>query len=843
MTEFIEFLEECKVSKEQDYSITSMGKNAGCFKVPDESTLNKKFWELYNQHRKRTPVHLTERHLPDRSPVLVDIDFRFDSNIYSGRQYTTAHVQSFAEFYIKEIYNLVPSVPKEQCICFVFEREEPYLKVDMHDGIHLMFPMFHLDYPTLIELRKRVVAKLSSDSGISMIPFKNDTESLIDPNIIQKTNWMLYGSSKLGLKPYKLTKIFDGSLNELPIDDIPEDSIAETLSIRRRDLPLYRGNKCNNNVTEQIERVPAVSNSQVNIQHVKKLIGMLSSTRSESYATWIQVGWCLKNISEDCKELWHSFSSKSTKYSRLECESIWNKFKARAENGFKIGSLYIWAKTDSPSEYKAFRDTKNEEIFSSAYHTAYGTTDDVSSLMYDLYRFQYVCASIKHNIWYEYKRHRWQQIDCGYTLREKISGEILEIYTKLLANMANKVVSSSEEEKPIYEKKRDLLNKLLTKLRTTAFKQSVMQECMHRFFDAKFLESLDSNVYLLGFKNGVYDLQNEIFREGSPDDCISLTTGVNFIEYDPTSPVVQEVYKFLSQVLAKEDIREYFLKFIATTLQGHNAEEKFHIFTGQQGSNGKSKVMDLIRKSLGDYYCVIPVSFLTNKRTSSNACSPELAVTKGKRCGVFQEPSDHDSTINVGLMKEITGNDRIYARALFKDPIEFTPQFKLILICNTLPKIPSTDGGTWRRLMVIPFESKFVHNPTAPNEYKIDEYINEKFDLWKEYFMSILLHYYHRYKCEGNPPPEIVMSATNEYKKKNDVFKEFAEESVDSTGHSHEFLDLSTIWNVYKYWLKENYPDIKPPSRIAMKETMEKYFGKQSGLQGWAGLRLNAAFS
>ena len=74
-----------------------------------------------------------------------------------------------------------------------------------------------------------------------------------------------------------------------------------------------------------------------------------------------------------------------------------------------------------------------------------------------------------------------------------------------------------------------------------------------------------------------------------------------------------------------------------------------------------------------------------------------MARTRGKRFVFIREP-DVNETLNVGEMKEITGNDKIQARGLYKEPFEFTPQFKLCLCVIKLPNIPSNDDGTWRRL-------------------------------------------------------------------------------------------------------------------------------------------------
>ena len=51
---------------------------------------------------------------------------------------------------------------------------------------------------------------------------------------------------------------------------------------------------------------------------------------------------------------------------------------------------------------------------------------------------------------------------------------------------------------------------------------------------------------------------------------------------------------------------------------------------------------------------------------------------------VLQEPSE-DEKMNIGFMKELTGGDRIIARGLFQDPIEFKPQFHMILILLGYP--------------------------------------------------------------------------------------------------------------------------------------------------------------
>jgi P4 family phage/plasmid primase-like protien len=347
--------------------------------------------------------------------------------------------------------------------------------------------------------------------------------------------------------------------------------------------------------------------------------------------------------------------------------------------------------------------------------------------------------------------------------------------------------------------------KIMLRLKT-GFKDKIMKECQRRFYDSKFEEKLDSNRHLIGFENGVYDLNNGYFRPGSPDDCISFSVGYNYEEYSLNHEYIKDIDKFFSSVQREKDMKEYILKLMASYLDGFTKTEQFVLWTGS-GGNGKSKAVELFQLAFGDYCDVVPITLLTQKRKGSSQASPEMAKLRGKRFVVFQEPENTDE-IQVGCMKELTGGDTIYARPLYKDPIKFKPQFKLLLTCNKLPYIPSTDGGTWRRLRVSPWESEFVDvpDPKKPNQFKKDYDLTDKLNLWKKAFLWYLMKvWYPKYKTEGLNEPAKVTQFTNNYKKDSDVFFEFLDSTVDFTKNDNHCEELSTLYSAMKYWYNDAY--------------------------------------
>ncbi len=852
--EFCNYLQRYKVEKMSVFTHTSIVKPSGAFYIPtDEMDL---FFQMYARARQAgEDLYMTEKHR-DIAPFLIDLDFRFEKQDNMKRRYTHQHVQQIITKYIACIKGYI-DLPETIAIYLL---EKPYLTIDkglIKDGVHIIIPDIVTKPSVQYLVRKTVMPHLKP--LFESLGCVNDVEDIVDEAVIERNNWQMYGSKKPNCEPYDVTKIFcykasDDSLTEQTVDQSNKGQYIEILSIRNKydatDIKIDKQNSVIEFEQELLARKrKTMQNNPVfqssrnnkknvieNIEHVEKMIEILSVERADSYHDWIRVGWCLRNIDYRLLPKWIEFSKKSSKFVDGECERYWNHMR---DDGLGIGTLYMWAKQDNPEAYKEIMENDiSNLIYASRNETHY----DVARVVHFMFKHEYVCASIKQNYWYQFRDHRWVPCDSGYTLNHKLSTDVFKQYNLASSRYSMRAAQTDDEsEQSRFADTSKKLTGIAQKLKQVAFKENVMTECRRLFYAEKFDEKLDSRCNLIGFENGVYDLEQKEFREGRPEDFISFTTGCNYVTYEPENPFSRQINNFLSQILTKEHVREYVLMLLASFLDGNIREERFHIWTGV-GSNGKSKLIDLFEQSFGDYCCKFPVTMLTQKRVSAGSATSELARAKGKRFAVLQEPSE-DEKLNVGLMKELSGGDKIQARALFKEPIEFKPQFKMVLTCNHLPNVPSDDGGTWRRIRLVEFTSKFTSNPNPENEneFPIDVDLSAKFIDWREHFMALLIEYYKKYCAQGGiKEPEEVLACTREYQRNNDFYLEFVENEFEKDDMA--FLSVNDAYTVFKQWQRDNIPTFK----IKKKEFLlgvDKNCGKRvnfNKVEGWKGFKIRS---
>lgn len=844
------FLKNHKRVDGGDFTHTSLGdpKNGvypGSYNIPLNETDT--FLALYYNHvfQQKKPAFLTEKHI-EYSPIVIDLDFRFKGNL--SRQYTETHIKKFINIYLGELSSILENVNEKRATAFVMEKnKERYVedKDITKDGIHIIFPYLVTKSDVQYTARYKTILNPKTKELFKNMNVSNTVDDIFDKCVISTNNWQMYGSMKPGGEPYKLTKVICNYEN-IPLSNFKRNELLRLLSVRNysNSNKYTLSDEENANIDTILNSIPSKHKTKKNTIKIKKarspknkktasddeyliakeLINILSSERADSFESWIRVGWCLHNIDYRLLDEWINFSKKSSKYREGECEREWNYMDS---DGLSIGSLCRWAQEDSIENYTKIM---NYNTFNIMQNSVSGTQYDVAKVVFAMFRYEFKCVSISKRHWYQFKDHRWRHIDDAVVLRKYFSTKVIDKFLKFRADVSHKAaeLDSNNPNKELYLDTGDKVNKIILSLKKTTFKRSLLEECGELFYDSEFEEKLDANVNLIGFENGVYDLENGEFREGFPEDYISFTTGIYYNLFKEDDQEVIDVKKFLSEVFTEEAVKKYMFRLISSFLSGKTGAEKFYIWTGV-GGNGKSKIIELFRNGFKDYCATLPVSIITQKRARAESASPAMAGMRGKRFVTLQE-AEGDEQINVALMKELTGGDLIKARKLHQDFFEFKPQFKPVLTCNVLPEVNANDRGTWRRMRVVDFTSVFTANPNPNNkkEFLIDEELDEKLIIWKEAFMYMLLEEYKKYKLEGIIEPDEVMKTTESYQYDNDNYSQFFNEKIiEVKDINNEGITLHEIYTIYKSWfLEEKGTNQVVPKKKDLKSSLIKVYGK-----------------
>lgn len=221
----------------------------------------------------------------------------------------------------------------------------------------------------------------------------------------------------------------------------------------------------------------------------------------------------------------------------------------------------------------------------------------------------------------------------------------------------------------------------------------------------------------------------------------------------------------------------------------------------RQGGNGKGLFNELVLQTFGDYARTMQSTFFTEKSRNSGNATPQLADKKGVRVLIASEPEENEK-LQIGRLKQISGNDQIQARALFESLFYFTPQFGIFIQCNTIPSLSKVDGGVQRRLRVIEFPFQFVENPRMPQERQADNALKEnqvKSLSWKQQFMRYLIYVYQTEVRERQvlEPSDNVLRASETFLASCNPLAEWLSTNCTITKSETDKVKFSAVFEYY----------------------------------------------
>ena len=373
----------------------------------------------------------------------------------------------------------------------------------------------------------------------------------------------------------------------------------------------------------------------------------------------------------------------------------------------------------------------------------------------------------------------------------------------------------------------------------------VMLALSHELMDAAPLD-VNTETGVLRFQR-IWDQDRWRARVDLVDhDRDQLITKMAPVAYDPDAECPR-FHAYLNRIQPDLAMRRFLARWLGLSMTALTWEQRLAFFYGS-GANGKSVLTDLLARILGDYAATAKIESLTGQsRRGGGDATPDLIPLVGARFVRASEP-DEGQRLQEGLIKELTGGEKILVRALHADFIEVQPLFKLTISGNHKPDIRATDDGIWRRVMLVPFD---VQIPKAERDAGLGE------KLWAERsgILNWLIGGLLDYLENGLQEPASVLDATAEYRDESDPVGQFLSDCTVITAAPTDSVQATELRDAFVFWQMGQATTVWTDATIAKRlaEKARRYRGPggvtfeagkaHGGTKVYRGIRLSEDFA
>lgn len=331
------------------------------------------------------------------------------------------------------------------------------------------------------------------------------------------------------------------------------------------------------------------------------------------------------------------------------------------------------------------------------------------------------------------------------------------------------------------------INYLLKNLRNNTSSAARMNEIITHTISVcnPMVEPFDSKPFLLGFNDGVYDLEIGEFRAYQYNDYMTMSTNYDFPHLDlgdlseEDAEMRDTLVKMFDEIQPNHEDMLLQMQVLASGLDGLGYQ-KLALYNGQ-GGNGKGLVGMFMDSVLGDYYCQ-PGNGLLRDCEKANAASPDMLGLRNKRYINFKEV---DGMLKTSVLRNLTGGGRYVGRKLYGNPVSFKMMGTFVLEFNSHPDLDGKpQEADYRRMLDMQFPTNFttdmekVGKNVGGCEYKLANtyYITEDFiKKARPIFFHMLALTYRTYKRNDGTGikfdvPQATMARTSKFLANQNVF-------------------------------------------------------------------------
>ena len=545
----------------------------------------------------------------------------------------------------------------------------------------------------------------------------------------------------------------------------------------------------------------------------------------DPYGTWLRIGASLKSELEYNDAL-NIFKWISKLYPQWwDEDGCVNIFESIGCDKITIGSLFYYLKQEDDKLFKSLKkkfNTERVELLEVSF-----STGAIADYFISLYKNEFIYS---YEVLYYWNGFYWVRDN---KTNSYLSNFIDKVFTK---DLTDYYISKYQDwndycfKNNIKLEDRKVMDGLLStfnndinyKLRNSHFRSSYIKDILTFLSNDKI--DWDNKPTLFVFENAVIDLTTGEKITPNPEDYLSISCGYNWEQYDPVKE--KTLLELLYGIFPDDLVRHHYLEILSTGLCGFQ-QEKFFVATGK-GGNGKSLLNALMLFTCGKYAYTLPSEFvLTPIKTGAN---PEVANLDGIRFALTQEPKA-TRRIVCSVVKEITGNPTINARALYSSKCVVYLRLTLVMECNDMPRYDEVGDAITRRNDITPFVSKAVSQEKydeTPEEYRKNWIVanphyktNEFKNNYRMTLFHLLLNYFKIF-VENNfrlsPPPLAVKIRNRDQMAASDEFFGWFDATYTKT------LDVEPIKVKDMYYLFKSGEFYQNLSKHDRRNFNEKYF-------------------
>jgi putative DNA primase/helicase len=441
--------------------------------------------------------------------------------------------------------------------------------------------------------------------------------------------------------------------------------------------------------------------------------------------------------------------------------------------------------------------------------------------------------------WLFWGEHSWV-VDGTSQVHRVLVGQLKNQYLSFAAELAKEIQAEAAEPetailktgKTAKERYAQTLQraKLLGTVRRVESVLRYAQKCMPATGS-----EWDSDPWLLGVKNGTIDLRTGAWREGQPQDRITLTAPT---EWSGLLAACPRWKRFLMEVFNNDtEMVGFMQRLLGYGILGKNSEHILPILWGPNGRNGKDTLLGTIQFVLGGLAQPVSEDVLLGQGTrSAGAAQAHLLDLKGKRI-VWVNESEKGAAFNAKQAKNLTGGGTIRARGLYeKEVTAFEQSWLLMLMTNYKPKADGDDGAFWERVVLVPFLMRFVENPQAENERQRDTSLKESLQTEASGILAWMVQGCLEWQEKGLMVPEAAKLATTEYRRSQSSVKDFV--TACCIVEPRAAVSASLLYAAYEKWAEAHHYEVETGTSFGIQ--MTERFDKTRGTSGnvYRGIRI-----